>query len=338
MNTKRIAILYTGGTIGMQPSDNGLIPAAGYLTSRLQQEPRLQSGQVPAYDLVEYEPLLDSSDMEPHHWQQIAEDIAQRYSDYDGFLVLHGTDTLAYTASALSFLLPGIDKPVIVTGSQLPLAEPHSDGHDHIVEGLMLAAKPACAGVNVLFHHKLLPGNRVTKSSSVALGAFTAPNAAPVWVMDASSGPSPLDVKTQPGLAPQVPPLKPCRIGVLTLTPGMPKAMLVHFFNQPLDAVILRSYGAGNAPQQADFMRLIEQACEQGTVVVNLSQCDHGGVAMGTYAGGSALARAGVISGGDMTLEACYSKLVVLLSHYDSVDIIRERMQLNLAGELTQRD
>ncbi|ASP40862.1 L-asparaginase 1 [Bacterioplanes sanyensis] len=335
MNSKRIAIIYTGGTIGMQPSEHGLVPAEGYLAQRLQQEPRLAAASVPDYELIEYSPLLDSSDMLPEHWQRIAQDVHQRYHQFDGFLVLHGTDTLAYTASALSFLLPGLDKPLIVTGSQLPLAEPHSDGHDHIVEGLMLAAKPVCAGVNVLFHHKLMPGNRVTKSSSVALGAFTAPNAAPVWVMDASSGPSPLDVKTQPGLAPQVPRLQPCRIGILTLAPGMAMSMLTHFFDQPLDAVILRSYGAGNAPQADEFLRLIRQAHEAGVVVVNLSQCDHGGVAMGTYAGGSALARAGVISGADMTLEACYTKLVVLLSHYDSVDIVRERMQLNLAGELT---
>ena len=335
MNSKRIAIIYTGGTIGMMPSEQGLVPEAGYLPKRLQQEPRLQSASVPDFELIEYSPLLDSSDMEPADWHRLAKDISDRYSDFDGFLVLHGTDTLAYTASALSFLLPGMDKPVIVTGSQLPLAEPHSDGHDHIVEGLMLAAKPACAGVNVLFHHVLMPGNRVTKSSSVALGAFTAPNAEPVWIMDASSGPKIHDIKRKAGLAPQVPPIESCRIGILTLTPGFAQTIVEHFFSQPLDAVILHSYGAGNAPQQAAFLAQIEKATSQGVVVVNLSQCDHGGVSMGSYAGGSALARAGVISGGDMTLEACYSKLVVLLSHYDSVDIVRERMQLNLAGELT---
>jgi L-asparaginase len=173
---KHIYVAYTGGTIGMKPSKNGFVPAAGYLSKTLLNMPEFHRSEMPAFTIHEYDHLIDSSDMSPSDWQFIADDIAQHYADYDGFIILHGTDTMAYTSSALSFMLEDLSKPVIVTGSQIPLAELRSDGQTNLLNALYIAANYPIPEVTLFFNNKLYRGNRVRKVDADGFDAFDSPN------------------------------------------------------------------------------------------------------------------------------------------------------------------
>ena len=177
---KRICILYTGGTIGMVPSEKGYVPSSGVFLDLLRAIPDLYWADMPAWDVVEFEPLLDSSDITVREWNQIGSAIAERYEDYDGFVVLHGTDTMAYSASAISFMLENLSKPVIFTGSQIPLGQIRSDGRDNIISSLLIAASGQVHEVCIYFNGVLLRGNRSTKRSSDQFEAFESPNDAPL--------------------------------------------------------------------------------------------------------------------------------------------------------------
>lgn len=335
MQNKNIYVAYTGGTIGMQRSAQGYIPVSGHLQQQLAAMPEFHRPEMPAFTIHEYDPLIDSSDMTPEDWQSIAEDIRQNYDRYDGFVILHGTDTMAFTASALSFMLENLAKPVIVTGSQIPLAELRSDGQQNLLNALYIAANYPVNEVTLFFNNQLYRGNRSTKAHADGFSAFASPNLPALLeagihirrlnTPPAPQGNGPLIVHT----------ITPQPIGVVTLYPGISADVVRNFLRQPVKALILRSYGVGNAPQNTEFLAELKQASERGTVVVNLTQCISGKVNMGGYATGNALEHAGVISGFDLTVEAALTKLHFLLSQQLSCEQIRAKMQQNLRGELT---
>ncbi|MCS3429521.1 asparaginase [Klebsiella sp. BIGb0407] len=338
MQKKSIYVAYTGGTIGMQRSTQGYIPVSGHLQQQLAQMPEFHRAEMPDFTIHEYQPLMDSSDMTPADWQHIADDIAANYDNYDGFVILHGTDTMAYTSSALSFMLENLGKPVIVTGSQIPLAELRSDGQINLLNSLYIAANYPINEVCLFFNNRLYRGNRSTKAHADGFDAFSSPNLPPLLeagihirrlnTPPAPKGQGPLIVHT----------VVPQPIGVVTIYPGMSADVVSNFLRQPVKALILRSYGVGNAPQQGAFIHELREACARGIIVINLTQCMSGKVNMGGYATGNALAQAGVISGADMTVEAALTKLHYLLSQQQDVSTIRAAMSENLRGELTPDD
>ena len=336
MNKKRIYIAYTGGTIGMCASNNGYIPASGFLSKTLADMPEFHREEMPLFDIHEYSDLIDSSDMSPLHWQLIADDIQQHYQQYDGFIILHGTDTMAFTASALSFMLENLRKPVIVTGSQIPLAELRSDGQVNLLNALYIAANYPIPEVSLFFNNTLMRGNRSKKIHADGFAAFASPNFSPL--LEAGIN---IEVINGKVLAPidsklHVSKVTPQPIGVVTLYPGISADVLRNTILQPVNALILLSYGVGNAPQNKALLTQLQLANDNGIIVVNCTQCLRGKVNMAGYANGNALKQVGVISGGDMTLEACLTKLHYLLSKSLSTDEIKQQMQANLRGELSR--
>lgn len=335
MQKKSIYVAYTGGTIGMQRSDQGFIPVSGHLQQQLVNMPEFHRAEMPDFTIHEYQPLIDSSDMTPLDWQSIADDIRKNYDQYDGFVILHGTDTMAFTASALSFMLENLAKPVIVTGSQIPLEQLRSDGQQNLLNALFVAANYPINEVALFFNNTLYRGNRTTKAHADGFNAFASPNLAPlleagIHIRRLNTPPAP----TRDGEL-IVHPITPQPIGVVTIYPGISSDVVSNFLLQPVKALILRSYGVGNAPQNPAFLKELKEASARGIVVVNLTQCMSGKVNMGGYATGNALALAGVISGYDLTVEATLTKLHFLLSQNLSSDEVRRLMQLNLRGELT---
>lgn len=338
MQKKSIYVAYTGGTIGMQRSDNGYVPVSGHLQRQLARMPEFYRPEMPDFTVHEYAPLIDSSDMTPDDWQAIARDIAANYDRYDGFVILHGTDTMAFTASALSFMLENLDKPVIVTGSQIPLEALRSDGQTNLLNALYLAAHYPVKEVGLFFNNKLLRGNRTTKAHADGFDAFASPNLPPLLeagIHIRRVTPSPVCAAGGPLI---VHPITPQPVGVVTLYPGISADVVGNFLRQPVRALILRSYGVGNAPQHTALLYELKQADDRGIVVVNLTQCLSGRVDMGGYATGNALARAGVLSGFDMTVEAALTKLHFLLSQSLPYQAIRRFMQQDLRGELSSSD
>ncbi|NCB57494.1 MAG: L-asparaginase 1 [Gammaproteobacteria bacterium] len=332
---KRIYIAYTGGTIGMQRSSQGYIPQAGFMENCLAEMPEFHREEMPDYVIHEYNPLIDSSDMTPADWQRIAEDIRDHYEDFDGFVVLHGTDTMSYTASALSFMLEDLNKPVIITGSQIPLAELRSDGQQNLLNALYIAANYPVYEVTLYFNNQLFRGNRSTKVHADGFHAFDSPDFSPLLDVgihiDWNAG--------KPAVATDKPlkmhSIQPQPIGVVTLYPGIAVDVIANILQQPVKALILLTYGVGNAPQNPAMLRLLREASARGVIIVNLSQCLRGKVNMGGYATGNALADAGVLSGYDMTTEAALAKLHFLLSQDLSPEQIRTLMQQDLRGELS---
>lgn len=336
MSQKRIYVAYTGGTIGMQKSANGYVPVPGFLSDTVKAMPEFYRAEMPQFDIHEYHPVIDSSDMTPAHWLHIAEDIRSHYDEYDGFVVLHGTDTMAYTASALSFMLENLTKPVIITGSQIPLAQLRSDGQVNLLNSLYLAAYYPIAEVALYFNNQLFRGNRATKADADGFNAFASPNFPALLQAGihiemlagqlASSAPSaPLNVAQ----------ITPQPISVVTLYPGISVDVIKNMAAAPVRALIIKSYGVGNAPQDPALLNTLKEASERGTIIVNCTQCFKGKVNMGGYATGNALRLSGVISGYDMTLEATLTKLHYLLSQPLSAEQIRAQMQTSLRGELT---
>jgi len=336
MKRKKIYIAYTGGTIGMKQSSRGYVPVAGYLTETVKNNAEFTREEMPLFDIHEYCPLIDSSDMSPHHWQLIADDIKSKYDQYDGFVVLHGTDTMAYTASALSFMFENLTKPVIVTGSQIPLSQLRSDGQVNLLNAMYLAANYPIAEVSLFFNNQLFRGNRATKAHADGFNAFASPNLSPL----AQSG---INIQLIEGkLSPyveqalQVTSVQSQKIAILYLYPGISVEMVKNVITEDVKGLILLSFGVGNAPQQPEFLEILKNATDNETVIVNLTQCIQGQVNMGGYATGNALLNCGVLSGYDMTLEACLTKLHYLFSQDLELETVRHLMQDNLRGELTR--
>ena len=320
----------------MKKSSKGYIPAEGYLTQTVKSSAEFNREEMPLFDIHEYCPLIDSSDMNPSHWQLIADDIKDKYADYDGFVVLHGTDTMAYTASALSFMLENLTKPVIVTGSQIPLSQLRSDGQVNLLNAMYLAANYPIGEVSLFFNNQLFRGNRATKIHADGFAAFGSPNMS--VLATAGINIELVEGQLSPSLSNnlEVTPITPQQIAVLHLYPGFSVELVKSMMTDSLKALVLLSFGVGNAPQNSDMLSLLSNAAKEGLVIVNLTQCLQGSVNMGGYATGNALLNAGVISGYDMTLEACLTKLHYLLSQNLEVETIRHLMLDNLKGELTR--
>ncbi len=335
MTKKRIYIAYTGGTIGMQRSSHGYIPQAGFMENCLAAMPEFHRDEMPDYVIHEYSPLIDSSDMTPSDWQRIAEDIRDHYEDFDGFVVLHGTDTMSYTASALSFMFEDLEKPVIITGSQIPLAELRSDGQQNLLNALYIAANYPIHEVTLFFNNQLFRGNRSTKVHADGFHAFDSPDFPPLLDAGINIQWNAGKPANATGAKLKMHSIQPQPVGVVTLYPGISAEVISNILLQPVKALILLTYGVGNAPQNPTMLKLLKEASDRGVIIVNLSQCLRGKVNMGGYATGNALADAGVLSGYDMTNEAALTKLHFLLSQSLSADEIRKLMQDDLRGELS---
>ena len=334
---KRVFIAYTGGTIGMRRTRTGYRPEPGYLQSQMAAMPELSHESMPTCVVHEYEPLLDSSNMTPAEWTKIARDVESNYARYDGFVVLHGTDTMAYTASALPFLLGGLRKPVIITGSQIPLCEIRNDARENLITSLMLAASYEIPEVCLYFGGKLLRGCRSTKVSADGFAAFDSPNFPPLGTVGIDIEVSWDLIRDAPRTkAIRVPALKRPVVSALRLFPGITPELVRNVLRPPLQGLVLEAYGVGNGPDQdRGFIEAIAEATGRGVVVVDCTQCLEGTVDLNEYATGSALARAGVISGFDMTAEAALAKLYVLLGRGYSPARVKQEMQKDLRGELT---
>jgi L-asparaginase len=336
---KKIYIAYTGGTIGMKKSTNGYVPVTGYITDVIKSLTELHRPEMPEFDIQEYDPVIDSSNMTPNDWQFIANDIKQRYNDYDGFVVLHGTDTMAYTASALSFMFENLSKPVIVTGSQIPLSEIRSDGQLNLLNALYLAAHYPIPEVGLFFNNKLFRGNRSTKADSIGFNAFDSPNfpeLAKAGIKISVNENLVVPARSVSEAAPlNVTNIKHQPIGVVSLYPGISNVVIANILAQPVNALIIQSYGVGNAPEDQALLNEIRQAHKREILVVNQTQYHHGIININGYTTGHALKDAGVLSAHDMTLEACLTKVHYLLSQNLSYQQRREAFSTPLRGEMT---
>ncbi|MEF9921794.1 MAG: asparaginase [Anaerovoracaceae bacterium] len=333
---KKICILYTGGTIGMVPTDKGYTPKKGYFSDALKSIQDLNSDAIPSWDVIEFDPLLDSSNIAVNQWNEIGKSIMENYKNYDGFVVLHGTDTMAYTASALSFMLDGLTKPIILTGSQIPLCEIRSDARDNLITSLLIAAQGDVAEVCLYFGGKLLRGNRSTKISADNLIAFGSPNypsLAEVGI-DIQYNKKDFFIPDQ-DKALSLTSFKQTSIGVLKVFPGIQFELFEPIMTESLKGIVLETFGSGNIPSYDHaLMPIIKKAFNNGTIVTVCSQCQQGTVKLGAYETSSALKKAGAVSGFDMTTEAAIAKLYYLFSCGYSKEKIKELMEKNLRGEL----
>ena len=333
----RVYMIYTGGTIGMRQLGDGYAPAPGYLVDQLNSMPEFNSDLLPSFDVHEYESLLDSSNMLPSDWLTIANDIASQHDIYDGFIVLHGTDTMAYTSSALAFLLPGLKKPVVVTGSQIPLCEVRNDARENLITSLMVASQPDLPEVCLSFGERILRGCRAVKVSADRLNAFDSPNYPQIGRAAIAVEMSQELVRKVPTDVELIAPItRAPAVAALRLFPGITHQLIRNVLQPPLQGLVLETYGVGNGPDRdAEILMAIREATDAGVVVVACSQCLQGRVRLGVYETGSALAQAGVIAGADLTPEAALTKLTVLLGRGLEPPEIRELMQVDLVGELT---
>ena len=334
---KNVLIIYTGGTIGMTRTENGYAPQSGQFRRAMEAIPDLYAEQMPRWDMLEMDPLLDSSNMTVHEWNKIAQLVADHYDAYDGFVVLHGTDTMAYTASALSFMLEGLAKPVILTGSQIPMCEIRSDGRDNLITALLIAGEGVVREVCLYFGGKLLRGNRATKYSADGLIAFVSPNYSSLAEVGIAIryNEAALLPRQKGGLKLQT--LDSIPIGVIKVFPGIQFSLFESIMTEKLRGIVIETFGAGNIPGDGDaLLPIIRKAFQNGTVLTVCSQCPQGAVSLGTYETSSALKRAGAVSGLDMTTEAAVAKLYYLFSCGYDKETVKQIMERNIRGEITK--
>ncbi|XP_013781147.1 L-asparaginase-like [Limulus polyphemus] len=357
----KVLVLFTGGTIGMRQTSKGVYaPQPNYLERIVRKFPELNDeeyvcrnfpgkDQPPlvlpetgnskrvVYTIYEYDPLLDSANMTMDDWRAIALDIKEAYDIFDGFVILHGTDTLAYTASALSFMLENLGKTVILTGSLIPLYEPRSDGRENFLNSLIIAGNHCIPEVSVMFKNHLFRGNRSSKISSNSFKAFSSPNMMPLATVGMN-----INIHWQNVFKPtkiekfRVHDKLNCNVGLLRLFPSITVEVVRAFMMPPIEGVVLQTYGVGNGPtSRKDLLDVLKQATLRGVIIVNCTQCNSGLVDP-AYETGSALLEIGVVLGSDMTPEAALTKLSYILSKSQwSFETKRKMMETNLRGELT---
>lgn len=345
MNKSRVLIIYTGGTIGMWPSESGYVPQGGFNELLEQRLNKVSISALQPFDIIELDKLIDSSNIVPADWATLAKLIELHYEKYDGFVILHGTDTMAYTASALSFMLIGLSKPVILTGSQIPLAQPRTDATNNLLNAIEFAREPDNKEVCICFDDQLLRGNRAKKIHTSSLRAFSSPNFNVLGQsgIQAELCPTTLENTQQTQESqkstPQFKTPDCCthHVAQLHLYPGISDAQLVAVLDNPdIKGVVMLSYGAGNPPDNNHcMMSLLEKANNRGVIIVNLTLCHSGKVIQGSYATGARLNQLGVIPGADMTVEAAYTKLLFLLATEKSTEHIKTLMSSSLCGEVT---
>ena len=342
---RKILLIYTGGTIGMQQDpETGLLRPFDF-QQITHEVPELKKFGY-AIETVSFDPLIDSSDVNPAFWVKLAGIIQAKYAYYDGFVVLHGTDTMAYSASAMSFMLENVEKPVIFTGSQLPIGMLRTDGKENLISSIQLAADqdeagfPRISEVCIYFDSQLFRGNRTTKYSAENFRAFRSAN----YPVLADVG---IHVKYNEGAIyhPRTwgRPLRlhtdlDTRVTVLKIFPGITEPLVRSVLSTPgLRAVVLETYGSGNSLSDAWFLDALRSFTSSGGVMVNVTQCQAGAVDMGAYANGDILRQAGLVSGGDMTTEAALTKLFVLLGQYADNKIVREKVEIGVSGEISEK-
>jgi L-asparaginase len=333
--SQSVYVLCTGGTISMKKTARGYAPSPGYVEQSMAQMPELANSDMPSYTVCEYETPIDSANITPEHWVQIGRHIKDNYDKHDGFVILHGTDTMAYTASALSFMFENLGKPIILTGSQLPLFETRNDARENLINAMLFAGQYRIPEVCIYFNNKLFRGNRSKKMDASSFSAFGSPNFQALAKVgtDIVLRHHAAVERSPEALRLQV--IKDLSIGVLRIFPGMSLDLLKHFLQPPLQALVLETYGLGTGPEDPHFLAIIAAATQAGIIIVNCSQCPTAKVKMSQYAAGTSLLNAGVVSGRDMTTEAALAKLFYLFSKDLSTDEIKQQISIDLRGELT---
>ncbi|XP_073752055.1 60 kDa lysophospholipase isoform X3 [Callorhinus ursinus] len=353
---RRLLAVYTGGTIGMRSEHGVLVPGSG-LAAVLRTLPMFHDeeharacglpedtlvlppaspAQRVTYTVLECQPLFDSSDMTITEWVQIAQTIERHYGQYDGFVVIHGTDTMAFAASVLSFVLENLQKTVILTGAQVPIHALWNDGRENLLGALLMASQYVIPEVCLFFQNQLFRGNRVTKVDSRRFAAFCSPNLPPLAVVGTDVTINRELVRKARGKDPLVVHSSMERdVGLLRLYPGIPAALVRAFLQPPLKGVVMETFGSGNGPTKPDLLRELQAAAERGLVIVNCTHCLQGSVTS-DYAAGMAMAGAGIVSGFDMTSEAALAKLSYVLGQPGlSLDGKKELLARDLRGEMT---
>jgi L-asparaginase len=336
-----ILIIYTGGTIGMIDDNSGTLVSFNFKQIK-EKIPSLKNSDL-RLTVISFPIPIDSSDIKPEHWRAMGYIIHENYNQYDGFVVLHGTDTMAYSASALSYMLQGLNKPVIFTGAQLPIGAPRSDARRNLITTLEMASakengKPVINEVCIYFGNVLLRGNRAKKVESVHFDAFESVNYPPL----ATAGVlvdynKPAMVSYNHGNSLKYHNKFDNNVAILKVFPGLNKNMVESIINTPnLRGIVLETFGSGNAPSDSWFIDCLKRAIDGGIVIMNITQCLSGRVIMGKYETSKGLKDIGVISGNDITAEAAITKMMFVLGREKSVEKIRISLTTPLAGEMDE--